>query len=119
MMDQFRTSRRWLLRGICCSIAGLGGVLPESANAAAAKKPEQAHPTIRLKEDEPRAKTVAYQYAARKVDRAKYPTYRPGQSCTTCKLMELGSAPQRVCSLFPDRLVNSGGWCNVWVRRGT
>lgn len=114
-----RTSRRSLLRGICCAIAGLGGVSLHSANAAAATASKQKHPTIPLTEEEPRAKAVAYQYAARKVDRAKYPTYRPGQSCNTCKLMELGSAPQRVCSLFPDRLVNGAGWCNVWVRRGT
>jgi hypothetical protein len=118
-MDRFGTSRRSLLRGICCAIAALGGVLPAWANAAAAKSPKQTHPTIPLTEDEPRAKAVAYHYAARKVDRARYPTYRPGQSCNTCKLMELGSAPQRVCSLFPDRLVNGAGWCNVWVRRGT
>jgi len=118
-MDQSRTSRRSLLRGICCAIAGFGGVLREAANATATTTPKQTHPTIPLTEDEPRAKAVAYHYSARKVDRTKYPTYRPGQSCNTCKLLELGSAPQRVCSLFPDRLVNAAGWCNVWAQRGS
>ena len=72
-----------------------------------------------LEEREVAAKAVAYQQDARKVDPHLFPTYRRGQSCTTCALIEFGTAPMRGCSLFPGKLVAAAGWCNVWQLRGS
>ena len=110
-MGDFAKSRRTLLRNICWSLAGLAALLPDIAGAQFATKV--------LGEDEPQAKAVGYRAVASKVDRAKYPSYLPGQSCTTCKLLALGSARMRPCSLFANRLVNPAGWCSAWVKRGT
>jgi hypothetical protein len=71
-----------------------------------------------LDEPDPAAKAVAYQQDARKVDPRLFPTYRRGQSCATCSLIEFGTARVRGCSLFPGKLVAAGGWCNVWQLRG-
>jgi hypothetical protein len=72
-----------------------------------------------LEEQEAAAKAVAYQRDARKVDPGRSPTYRRGQSCTTCALIEFGTAPLRGCSLFPGRLVAAAGWCSAWQLRGS
>jgi len=109
-MGDFSSSRRVLLHNIGWSLAGLGALLPDIAGAQMAKV---------LDEGEPQAKAVGYRTVASKVDGVKYPTYKPGQSCTTCKLLALGSARMRPCSLFANRLVNPAGWCNAWVQRGT
>ena len=71
-----------------------------------------------LDEQDAAAKAVAYQQDARKVDPRLCPTYRRGQSCTTCALIEFGTAPMRGCSLFPGKLIAAAGWCNVWELRG-
>jgi hypothetical protein len=71
-----------------------------------------------LSEDEPDAKALAYYADAARVDVRLYPSYRRGQSCTTCAQIEFGTGRQRPCKIIPGRLVNAGGWCKVWIRRG-
>ena len=71
-----------------------------------------------LEEQEVAAKAVGYRRDARKVDPGQFPTYRRGQSCTTCALIEFGTAPLRGCSMFPGKLVAAAGWCTAWQLRG-
>jgi hypothetical protein len=71
-----------------------------------------------LNELDAAAKAVAYEDDARGVDPRKFPTYRKGQSCATCALIEFGTARMRGCSLFPGKLVAAAGWCNAWKLRG-
>lgn len=75
-------------------------------------------PRTLLDEKDAAAKAVAYQQDARKVDPHVFPTYRRGQSCATCALIEFGTARLRGCSLFPGKLVAAAGWCSVWRLRG-
>ncbi len=53
---------------------------------------------------------------ATRVDPKKFPTYQPGQTCSTClQLQGTEGQPWRPCNLFPGMLVNANGWCKVWV----
>ena len=72
-----------------------------------------------LQERDPAAKAVAYRQDARGVDARLFPTYRRGQSCTTCALIEFGTARLRGCALFPGKLVSATGWCSAWQLRGS
>jgi hypothetical protein len=47
------------------------------------------------------------------------PTYRRGQSCTTCAFVERSTAKQRGCTLVPGRLVMAAGWCKLWKLTGS
>jgi len=92
---------------------GLGGVAGASNRAAAAEK------RTPLREDEPAARNIAYYINAKSVDVKLYPSYRRGQSCATCSLIDFGTARQRGCSIVPGRLVEATGWCKLWKLKGT
>jgi hypothetical protein len=104
-------ARRTLLRALALAATVAS---PRLAPAATVTDPR---PT--LDENEPAAKAIAYVADARKIDKAVHPTYRRGQSCTTCAFIDYGTAPQRGCSLVPGKLVYAAGWCKVWKLRGT
>jgi hypothetical protein len=57
--------------------------------------------------------------AAAKVNTSVNPTYRRGQSCTTCVFVERSTAKQRGCTLVPGRLVMAAGWCKLWKLTGS
>jgi hypothetical protein len=71
-----------------------------------------------LKETDPEAVAIGYYSNARKVDKNKYPTYAAGQTCTICAYVGFSSAMRKPCKLVPGKLVNAGGWCSKWVKRG-
>lgn len=73
-------------------------------------------------EDEPLAQAMGYKKDASQVDTAKFPK-RAGEAgadqyCYNCALYagteEDETAP---CSIFQNRLVRGGGWCNAWVAK--
>lgn len=73
-------------------------------------------------EDEPLAQAMGYVMDATQTDTAKFPK-RAGdegakQFCKNCALFagkpEDEFAP---CSIFQNRLVAGGGWCNAWVAK--
>lgn len=72
-----------------------------------------------LSEDEVKARDIGYASDAGKLDVRLQPTYKRGQSCATCALIEFGTARQRGCQILPGRLVNAGGWCKLWKTRST
>ena len=102
-MNTRRTTLRSLLAGI-----SLGWPLLRTAVAA-----NQDAARSLLLEDEPAAKAIGYVAAAAKVNTAVSPTYRRGQSCTTCVFVERSTAKQRGCTLVPGRLVMAAGWCKL------
>lgn len=71
-----------------------------------------------LEESDPGAQGLAYRADAAKVDPAKNPTYKPGQTCANCSLYA-GDAgqPQGGCALFYGKEVAAAGWCNAWERK--
>lgn len=71
-----------------------------------------------LGEAETRALEVGYVEDAARVDRQKYPKYRPGQLCTTCELYQAKpTQPWAPCTLFPRRVVAGKGWCDAFRTR--
>ena len=104
-------SRRRLLNGpLLTAFIGIRVMRGSEAFGAAPRTP--------LGEKEAAATAVAYREDARRVEPRLFPTYRRGQSCTTCALIEFGTARLRGCSLFPGKLVAATGWCRLWQLRG-
>jgi hypothetical protein len=106
--------RRLLTSALLTAFIGLRVVRGSRALAAAPSAPRTP-----LDEKDPAAKAVHYQQDARSVNPLLCPTYRRGQTCNTCALIEFGTAPLRGCSLFPGKLVAAAGWCSVWQLRGS
>jgi hypothetical protein len=66
------------------------------------------------------AQAVALGYVAdaTKADKAKYPKYAAGQSCSTCQLYQ-GKAGDANggCPLFAGKTVAAKGWCSAWAKK--
>ena len=80
--------------------------------AAAADKPHVAA-------NDPTAMALGYTEDATKVDAKKNPMYKAGSDCANC-LQSTGAAATdawRPCNLFPGKLVNSKGWCKVYIKK--
>lgn len=107
------TRRRILNSALLTALTGL----PVASGARSLGAP--GAPRTPLDEQEAAAKAIDYRQDARKVDPRLFPAYRRGQSCTTCSLIEFGTAPMRGCSLLPGKLVAAAGWCSVWQLRGS
>ncbi|MGD9842005.1 MAG: high-potential iron-sulfur protein [Steroidobacteraceae bacterium] len=71
----------------------------------------------RLSPSDPSAAAVGYVDDARKVDLKRFPTYKSGQTCANCMLVQLQYAPYRPCKLFPNYVVSEKGWCSAWVKK--
>lgn len=68
---------------------------------------------------EPAAVALAYTNNSAKVDVARYPIFKRGQTCANCVLIETGTGRTRGCEILPGRLVAATGWCRAWKARGT
>jgi high potential iron-sulfur protein len=103
-------SRRDALKGFAI-LAGAAGAWRSIPEARAADVPH-------LTAADPTAVALGYHEDAKKVDAKAFPTYQPTQSCTNCLQLQ-GNAGDawRPCNLFPGKLVNSNGWCKVWVKK--
>ena len=105
--------RRWALRSLLVACTGGLALLRSPAlRAEATNRPL-------LRPDEPVAKAIGYVEIAAKVDVTANPSYRRGQSCTTCAYVDRSTAKQRGCSLVPGRTVLPTGWCQRWKLTGT
>ena len=102
-------SRRDALLKLALLAGGTGSLCAQRALAA-----DQPHLTTA----DPTAVALAYHEDASSVDAKQFPTYKAGQTCSTCLQLK-GDAGQawRPCNLFPGKLVNANGWCRVWVKR--
>jgi High potential iron-sulfur protein len=65
-----------------------------------------------LSEDDPLAKSLGYKGDAATVDKAKAPTFMPGQSCAKCRFFQ-GTATDAFgpCQVFAGKAVSTKGWC--------
>lgn len=92
-------------------LAGGAGSLCARPRAQAAEQPH-------LSPTDPTAVALGYHQDASTVDPKQFPTYKSGQTCSTClQLKGEAGQPWRPCNLFPGKLVNANGWCRVWVKR--
>jgi hypothetical protein len=107
------SSRRGILRLLGAAgalLAGIGAapVLAQSAAAPKGGGKELPH----LSTDNPTAQALGYVEDASKVDKTKFPAYKPGARCGNCNFFQ-GSAGQQYgpCQIFPGNSVNAAGWC--------
>jgi len=72
--------------------------------------------------DDPLAQAMGYSPDAAKVDTTKFPK-RAGEAganqfCHNCALFGGKEGDETgPCSIFQNRLVRAGGWCNAWVAK--
>jgi hypothetical protein len=77
-------------------------------------------PLPKLEESDPSARFVGYVEDAARVDRTKYPKFKPGQDCFSCDLYRAQppTQPWGACTLFPRQVVAGKGWCDAYRPRG-
>lgn len=117
-------TRRDFLKFSTLTVAGaafLGkAIAPSTVFAQAAKGAKL--PMVDEKAD-PTAKALGYHADATKVDTKKW-AKRAGaegakQFCSNCLLLngaKVTTEAAAPCSLFPNKMVASKGWCNSWVK---
>ncbi len=81
------------------------GVRPKIAAAQAGGLPH-------LSDADPTAKALGYTEDAGKVDKSKFPSYKPGAHCGNCNFFQ-GKAGDAYgpCQIFPGKAVAAAGWC--------
>lgn len=88
---------------------------PDAAAADAGGQPASSGGMPRLDPSDPQAQSLAYVHNASSINADQQPRYESGQACRNCALY-LGEegAQWGGCSIFPGKLVNADGWCNVY-----
>jgi hypothetical protein len=111
--NEKRINRRNFLK---LGISAGGGALALTAI------PIQVVAADEVTEDEALAQAMGYRKDASTVDTEKFPK-RAGEAgsqqfCHNCALYA-GEADSEMapCSIFQNRLVHAGGWCNAWVAK--
>jgi len=99
------SSRRvFLLSLATASCVSLTALDAERARAQAAAP--------HISEDDPLAKALGYKSDGSAIDKSKYPTYKPGQTCGQCRFFQ-GKAGEAwgPCQVLGNKGVNAKGWC--------
>jgi hypothetical protein len=110
-MASSKTERRDRSRRSFIALAGvtgaavLVGIRPALTFAQGGALPHVA-------ESDPTAKALGYVEDASKVDKTKFPAYKPGARCATCNFYQ-GKAGDEYgpCQIFPGKSVAAKGWC--------
>lgn len=69
-----------------------------------------------ITEDDPVAQALQYTHDASTVDAAARPQPAAEQTCANCAQLVGNEGDEwRPCQIFVGKLVNSNGWCSVWV----
>ena len=69
-----------------------------------------------LSEDDPMASGMKYTHDASTVDPASRANPAADQTCANCALIQgEDGAAWRPCQIFPGKVVNAKGWCQVWA----
>jgi hypothetical protein len=65
-----------------------------------------------LAESDEQARRLGYKAVATTVDAKEFPSYKPGQDCSSCSLYQAGSDDKwGDCLLFSGKRVAAAGWC--------
>ena len=69
-------------------------------------------------ETDPMSQALGYREDASKIDTKKYPGYKYGDVCASCKLFQ-GKAgePWGACQVIPGKDVNAKGWCSAMQKK--
>ncbi|ACC70397.1 high-potential iron-sulfur protein [Paraburkholderia phymatum] len=100
------TRREFIVAGLGSAV-GLCAILAATLDARADDK---------LSETDPAAQAVGYMSVAAKVDKAHFPAYTAGQTCSNCSLFQ-GNPTDAWggCTLFGTKQVPGGGWCSSYT----
>lgn len=72
-----------------------------------------------VSETDPTAQALGFKTNASRVDKAKFPKYQAGESCSNCQLWQgKAGATSGPCPIFSGKTVSSGAWCNAYVKKG-
>ena len=95
---------------LCCG--ALAPLLHLFANTASAADMPLLEPS------DPQAKALGFVTDTSKLDAAAYPTYKPGQKCSSCvQYQGKQSDATAGCNIFAGHAVPASGWCSVWTQR--
>ena len=116
--SKLNQSRRTFLKTSACALS----VLPALAvikNQAWAQMPQTP-----VDEASVVAAALGYKHDNTKVDAAKFPKHQAGQSCASCAFFTAAgikldgqAGDWGKCTIFPQNLVNSSGWCNTYTAK--
>jgi len=71
-----------------------------------------------LSESDPTAAALGYKANASTVDRAKFPQYAAGQSCSNCALYQgAAGSSSGPCTIYAGKLVSATGWCASYTKK--
>jgi hypothetical protein len=71
-----------------------------------------------LAASDPTAVALGYDATASTVDKAKFPRYAAGQSCSSCVLYQgVAGQPSGACAVFVGKSVSAQGWCSSYVKK--
>lgn len=102
-----KIARRQFIR--LSAVAAAGCLVRPGSEALAEDLPK-------LTDDDPMAVALKYTHDASSVDPASRPQPAADQSCANCaQLLGNEGDEWRPCQIFVGKLVNSHGWCSVWV----
>ena len=91
------------------AIAAAGCFVRSGADAQSQNLPK-------LTKDDPVAQALQYTHDASTVDPASRAQAAANQTCANCAQIVGNEGDEwRPCQIFPGKLVNSNGWCSVWV----
>lgn len=72
-------------------------------------------PADALDEHDAKAESLGYRHDASQVDKARFPSYTPGQTCDTCQVYQSDASSEwGGCPVFPGKRVNAKGWCSAY-----
>jgi hypothetical protein len=91
-------------------------VIVMASVGVAAIEPADAAPM--LSASDPTAVALGYKASAESVDKAKFPQYAAGQSCSNCALYQgTAGASSGPCTIYAGKLVSSTGWCASYTKK--
>jgi hypothetical protein len=102
-------SRRAFIENGAILIAAVGVAAPVAWSA----------PAPMVSESDPTAVALGYKANASTVDKAKFPQYAAGQSCSNCALYQgAAGSSSGPCPIFAGKAVSSTGWCSSYAKKG-
>ena len=71
-----------------------------------------------VSESDPTAAALGYKANASGVDKAKFPQYAAGSSCSNCALYQgAAGAASGPCPLYAGKAVSAKGWCASYAKK--
>jgi hypothetical protein len=111
-MSSSKTDRRDRSRRSFIALAGVTGAAALVGIRPALTFAQGGQALPHLSESDPTGKALGYVEDASKVDKTKFPAYKPGAHCATCNFFQgKPSDEYGPCQIFPGKSVAAKGWC--------